>query len=243
MPAVLLAAAGRLVLLIGVQRAAMADLLDLRAMLIASTLVSLVTMAGGALVALALSAALVVAAHDGYLGRGVSAWRSYRSTLRALGRALTAAILAALLAGLPAITIVGSPLALYLVVCWAFLGQVALIEGTGGLGALRRSRALVRGSWWRVAAVLLTILLMVALVSLVPAWVLSRLVAGLLFAGLAMPTLVVASLVAVLVIATLVGCFALPIFWIATTVLYYDLRVRREAFDLVVRAQALETPG
>lgn len=81
------------------------------------------------------------------------------------------------------------------------------------------------------------------LLSLVPAWVLSGLVAAQLFAGMAMPTLVVASLVAGLVIAALVGSFALPLFWIATTILYCDLRVRREAFDLVLRVEALDSPG
>lgn len=57
------------------------------------------------------------------------------------------------IAGLIALIIPG----IALIVLWLFAGQAVVIEGRGVRDALRRSQALVRGSWWTVFAAWLMI--------------------------------------------------------------------------------------
>ena len=46
--------------------------------------------------------------------------------------------------------IVGVPLFFYLLVIWFFAMPAVVIEGMGGIDALKRSRQLTKGSWWRL---------------------------------------------------------------------------------------------
>ena len=44
----------------------------------------------------------------------------------------------------------------YFVGCWAVIGPVMIVERRFGMAALRRSRELVVGSWWRTVGILVT---------------------------------------------------------------------------------------
>ena len=48
------------------------------------------------------------------------------------------------------LVLIGVPLFFYLVVIWFFFVECIMVENTGPMGALWRSRDLVRGSYWRV---------------------------------------------------------------------------------------------
>jgi hypothetical protein len=103
-------------------------------------------------------------------------------------------------------------------------------------GALGRSWALTRGSRWRMLALLVTliILLYIPLVSL------SGLAAVMLpMSDLTAPRGGSAGLVAV-GLAGLVQLLIYPLFYCVLTVAYYDLRVRKEGFDLEVLASTLQ---
>ena len=55
------------------------------------------------------------------------------------------------------LTVVGIPVAVTMLGRWAVAVQVAALEGARPGEALARSRALVRGRWWRTAAIAATI--------------------------------------------------------------------------------------
>jgi hypothetical protein len=109
-------------------------------------------------------------------------------------------------------TLVGLVVAVWLVVRWSLLAQAIVLDGEGVLGALRRSNALVRGHWFRVASFTLVVAGLVLLAGLLTG-------ALLLFAT-------DASFNVVNVVASLVYAVMLPFVTIATTYLYYDLAVR-----------------
>lgn len=98
--------------------------------------------------------ALTIAVADRVLG-GDAGWRQYWGLLlRRLGLMLTALLPAALLCavGFFFLVIPG------LVLCFffAFVAPVVLIEGKGGVAALKRSFAIVKSDWLRVALVFIT---------------------------------------------------------------------------------------
>ena len=109
---------------------------------------------------------------------------------------------------------------------------LVLEPGQSPTGALSRSWSLTRGSRWRMFGLLVTmaILLYVPLVGLgaVAAVVLPR---GALGAGPGTVTLAVVGVVQMLLY---------PLLYCVLTVAYYDLRVRKEGFDLEVLASTLQ---
>lgn len=119
----------------------------------------------------------------------------------------------------------------YLFVAWAVAVPVLLLEDVRGRKALRRSRELLRGRWWPTAAVLI---LVTILAGIVQAGVSGALV-GVFAAGGGEVVTVVASGVANAVSSMLTTPFVAA----ATTVLYFDALVRKEAFDLVQLAEGL----
>jgi MFS family permease len=131
--------------------------------------------------------------------------------LRGLAPALAVLVAAAVILTL---TIVLIPVAAFLLVRWSLIGVVSGAEGGSALGLLRRSAALARGHWWRVASI---VLLAAAALLLGPAVG----VLVLLFTGAAFDL--------VNLIAALVYVAALPFAAVVTAYLHLDLRERQEA--------------
>jgi hypothetical protein len=102
----------------------------------------------------------------------------------------------------------------YLLVCWSFILQVALLEGVNPLVAISRSTALVRNNWWRVLHMTIAVGLITMAISLIIG---------------ALPTIGPA----------LGNILSTPIFTIGITLLYYDLRARKEEYDLDDLAEEL----
>jgi len=193
------------------------------------------------------SAALVHASSERYLGREVSIVDALRTGLRASPRLIAAGILAFFALFLaPNVLVIAAalaqePLALvvaaipavvlftFLIASWMLVPVVATIERSGPLQALRRSWTLSTGARWRVLALLSLLLILQMILGLLFAFVFL----GAFIADPFLRTVVqqVANLVASVVWA--------PIQWGTFTLLYYDLRVRREAFDLALSAEAL----
>lgn len=124
----------------------------------------------------------------------------------------------------------GLAAAVWLSATWALAGQVVVIEDAGVPGALGRSRALVSGYRWRVVGVNL----LLGLVQLVLFTVPSAFLAVILqpFPGIASASIteLVTALAEIAYFPVQLGTLAL---------LYYDLRVRKEAFDLSLAAEQL----
>jgi hypothetical protein len=170
------------------------------------------------------------------LGRPLELGPACRLTIRRTPSLLWMSFLVGLAAMLLSITVVGIPFAIYLVLGWMLATPAIVLEGLGGRAALRRSAQLVKGRRWRMLGFLILMTLLVSILTLVP----NALVVGALGGS---PEWIVdpsASTGIALAVTTLVYAVATAIFGalypIALTVLYYDLRVRDEAFDLEQRA-------
>ena len=119
----------------------------------------------------------------------------------------------------------------YLYVAWGVATPVLLLEEVRGRKALKRSRALVKGRWWPTLAVLLLVAIMSGIVQL-------------LFLGLAAGVVSVsgnevAQAVADAVGQTVSSALTTPLSAAVLTVLYFDLRVRKEGFDIELLAHRL----
>ncbi len=193
------------------------------------------------------SGALVDAAAARYLGRESTLGSSFRAGLRASLRLIGAgflAFLAVLLlwtgliiamavissAAVVAILILfGLVVMFFLVASWLIAPAVATLEGTGPLATLRRSWHLSAGHRWRVLGLLFLLIVLQGIIGV--------LLSTVLLATFALDAVVRTVLQQVVNLA--VSVLWAPIQWGTFTVLYYDLRVRKEAYDLQLAAEAL----
>jgi len=200
------------------------------------------------------AAALTYAVGQRYLGRPESIGDAYSKGIRALPRLLLSALAISLAAivvvgvvavvialGASAFTVVAVILGLvgfFFVLPWAFLSLVfvtpaIVLEGLGPIAGIRRSFQLVDKARLRTLGL----------------WFLMGLIASLL--GVIFSLIFLASFVtdptvsAVLQTAATVasGAISGPLLYGALTILYYDMRVRKEAFDLQLAAEALPREG
>ena len=120
----------------------------------------------------------------------------------------------------------GRVVSLMYLVYWSVAVPAVVVEGHKPTEALKRSFRLVRGSWWRVLAVLAVLLLVMfglGVVVTVPFAVSSWLVPG--------EASRVGDLIRLLGNITVLAVVP-PVYAIAGTLLYYDLRVRKENYDM-----------
>jgi len=165
-------------------------------------------------VAYELVGAAVVAQINGRdLGQTMAAGDALDVAQDRFGDVIGAAVRSTAIVFLLAITIVGIPWALKRGVEWAFLTEAIIIDGQKGEPSLAYSAALVLGNWWSTFGRLL--------------------VAGIV---IGIPTVMLSSLIALAVpgvigiIASSVPEFlALPFGIIATTLIFFDLKLRKSA--------------
>jgi hypothetical protein len=181
------------------------------------------------------TAACVKAVSDAYLDEPTSIGQSLRFALRRLPALAGMEILLflGLVAGFIALVI---PM-IWLYVSWSVAAPALLIEGAGPARALGRSRKLVAGRWWPTAAVLIVASIMVSVIS----GVFQALFAGL--ASLSSQPSVLASVALLTLSSAVATIIAQPFHAAVSTILYYDLRVRHEGFDLHVLAEQLGLPA
>ena len=172
---------------------------------------------------------------QGLLGRSISVGEAYARVLGSLFPLLGVLIICMLgslvfstiAAGIGLLVFVPG-IVVYVWFCLA--APIVIIEREGGFGALRRSRVLVKGFFdkafllvvWLTLAEAFVVILVLTLPFLVGS-----------FPGF--PSL----------LSFLSICLSLPINAlrvISTTMLYYDLRIRKEGYDLQVLTQELATP-
>jgi hypothetical protein len=145
-------------------------------------------------------------------GEPVTPLGAYRKAVPSLPALVGWVLLAALVVVLFDLTILGIPIAVWLIVRWSLLAQVVQLDGQRHPGPLRRSAALVRGHWFRVAV----FTVVVAGVGLL----LGPVIGGLLLLATN------AAFNVVNLVTGLVYTVTMPFVAIATTYLYYDLEVR-----------------
>jgi hypothetical protein len=158
-------------------------------------------------------------------GRPVTARAAYRKVARRLPSLLRGLVRAAIVVVLLDLTVIGIPVSVWLLVRWSLLAQVVVLEEDLATGLLRRSASLVRGHWLKVA----TITVVTTGIGLL---------SGPLF-GVILLFVTSASFDIVNLAASLVYSVALPFAAIATTYLYYDLKVRETLERREVKALAV----
>jgi hypothetical protein len=174
-------------------------------------------------------AACVKAVSDLYLGQPTGVKPSLRFAVR---RALPLLWLQVLILVLLAIAFVALVVpGIYLYAAWSVATPVLLIDDRRGWQALRRSRALVRGRWWPTAGVLIIASLITAIVG----GAIQALLIGVFLTGSSLFVNVLLVSLAAAVSAVLTRPFSAAV----RTVLYYDLRVRHEGYDIELLAEQL----
>jgi hypothetical protein len=151
----------------------------------------------------------------------VSPLQAYRSALGKLRPLLGGLALAAVVWVVLNVTAVLIPVAVWLAVRWMLLAQVVEVEGRSSVGGLRRSAALVRGRWLRVA-------------SIVGMGALLALAAGPLL-GVVLIFVTDAPLPLLNLVAGVVYALAMPFVALTTTYVYFDARVREALEPAAVR--------
>ncbi len=184
----------------------------------------------GVIVGLLVTAACVKAVSDVYLDQPTSFRSSLRFAVRRLPSLLWLTIVMSVLLLLAFIAFIIP--GIYLFAAWAVSSPVLLIEGPRGMKALQRSRRLVAGQWWSTATVLLVSSLMVSIV----VGIFQAVLLAIVFST--SDSLVVG--VALITLAGAIGSVLVQPFQAAVrTVLYYDLRVRKEGYDVELLAEQL----
>lgn len=202
--------------------------------LIGVGLMSLVVSLLRALAQLGMLSAIIYAASELRMGRLPTVTASYTNGMDHFGSMLRVGILFIVLVPLMIITIIGIPVAIYFVIAWLLSLHVAVIEDEGAFASLSRSRALVKGHWWRVLGITLLVSFLVSIVQIIFA---------LPAAAVGVPVLLGQShsistgAQAISTLFSTAGSIVTgPIIYIAWLLLYYDLRARKEGYDLEVLA-------
>ena len=123
----------------------------------------------------------------------------------------------------------------YLLARWLVAPTALVAEGTGPLDALRRSWHLSQDNVLRMVGYLVLIYILMALFMSVPVMALQWAIMILmpteaLELAMTLPTAV----------SSIISVFGLPFYVAAIVLLYYDLRIRRESYDLELRLAEME---
>ena len=121
---------------------------------------------------------------------------------------------------------------IWLAVAWSVSYPALLSEGIGPVAALGRSFRLVRGRWWATFGAVLVMYLIVVVISGI---------LGVVFGATLVASLDNEAVAAVLytIVNTLSSLITLPLFAAVLTIIYFDLRVRKEGFDLQLLARGV----
>jgi hypothetical protein len=185
-----------------------------------------------------LAAMCAAVVREGVLGKPMDLRGAWAAVSPHAGRVIAAAVLSTLGWVLASVTIVGG---VYLYVAWRFATVVIVIEGGGARAALRRSRTIVRGAWWRTFGLLLLVALVSGVVAAVIQVPFDFAGSGTsLFTGsndLSTGALAVRDIGQVLsttITAPFVAC--------AHALIYVDRRMRSEGLDVALRRAADPRP-
>jgi hypothetical protein len=167
--------------------------------------------------------AMALAVGDAYRGRSITVGSAYRASFRrALALAGTFLLMGlGVLLGVVLLVIPG----LYLAVAWMLATQIVMLEGIAGSSALSRSRELLRSHMWRALGITVLAVIVMGVISTV---------LQLLVSGIPIVRSVASAIAQSVAMAFYTG---------VGVVLYFDLRCRKENFDLEHLAQLVEDAG
>jgi hypothetical protein len=180
------------------------------------------------------SGAGMKAVADGYLG-GRSDWRdSLGFAVKRLPALIWLSVITAVLLTLATIALIVP--GIYFFFAWTVAVPVLMMEDKRGFSALGRSARLVKGRWWPTAGAIILGFIFVSIIG----GVIGGALTAILLAG---NTSVVAASVVVAIASIISTALTKPFQVAVTAVIYFDLRVRKEGFDLQLLAEALGAPA
>ncbi len=201
---------------------------------------------------LIVNAATLRAVADGYLGLTPDRKESLSLAIKRLGALVGVTLLQVLAIGLVfaipivliaiggnggvllgiAAVLAGLIVALWLGISWTAAIPAIMVERTGPAEALGRSMRLVSGRWWPVFGVVILVAIIRSVIGAV-----AGIGSGAIF--FAAPDNFVLTATVDTLQSTLVDIVLLPFAASITAVLYFDLRVRKEGFDLELLARSI----
>lgn len=204
------------------------------------------------LITILVSGALSYASAEVVLGRTITTNAAYQHTLSKYFPLLVCYIICMVACvGLFA-TCIGIPFSVFLFIRWSVYSLPILIEDHSALGALRRSGELVKNMWWRVFGIVLAMLLIYLMIQSILSnsfgivFFLLTDISGLQDLGILETFMKVFAPTPDVIgwglyfirsfITTAIEAITIPIITIGSTLLYFDLRVRKEAYDLEMQA-------
>ena len=197
-----------------------------------SFLLTLAPLAAGTLINLAviplLYGGVAYAVCQSAIGNRVTVWGALRGAFRRYFQVLFYYFLL----GLMVVAFCLFPLWFWIAVGWVAVLPVMFIENSGIFAAMGRSWRLVQGRWWRTFFILALVYILTVVISVA--------LGAFLYLGQVLLTLLVSPYLALAIYqgaVVLVSALINPIFLIAIVLIYFDLRVRKEALDLFQLAQ------
>ncbi len=208
-------------------------------------LLSIVILFCISLIPILVMGSLALAGAHLYLGWQISPRSVYQQVFNRFFPYLGSSLLWYLTTVVLAATVIGIPFAIYFGVRWSLYGLPVLFEGTGVRQSLKRSGQLVKGMWWRVFGISLGIFLLFFVIQTI---LQSNLGFALTLVGVKSEGDVRDTLLRIILgpyrsdepfffyvqmfIHFIVSLFTLPLLPICSTLLYFDLRIRKEGFDI-----------
>lgn len=170
-----------------------------------------------------------------YLGSTLSPSEGFLRSTPYMGRLIGTSLLVSLLMGIGMVFLIIPGI---IAACGLLLTPAALVleDVPGGTAAMGRSfGAITRGFRLKIFGALVVAVTLI----IIPGIALGALAVGTSDANM---TATMVSVIA-MIIQSVLQILAYPFFYVLTTVLYYDLRVRKEGFDLEMLATSLQSPG
>jgi hypothetical protein len=180
--------------------------------------------------------ALTIAVSRRYLNEPVTVADAYRFIGPRWGVLIGAVLLVALvvLGGFVLCIIPG----IYVTILMLLVTPIIVIEGLGPVDSMKRSMELVKSDWWRCFGTYAVLTLIVSFIGQAVAWPVAM--ASMMF--LMQKNMALAQAINQGV-SVGIQMLVQPVLITGLVLLYYDLRVRREGFDLELLAQAMGSPA
>jgi hypothetical protein len=184
--------------------------------------VALIAGFGGIFVYTLASGVTTVLADDVYFNRQPNIGRAFSLVGRRLFPLVVTMLASSLAIGLGLLLLLLP--ALYMIARYFAVVQLVMLEGLGANGSLRRTADLSKGHKRHI----LNTLGLVAIVNIA------------IGIGVSMVASMIPSTIIRLVLQTIVSTLVYPMFGITATLLYYDVRIRKEGFDIEYLAKSFE---
>lgn len=180
------------------------------------------------------TAATVFVVSESYLGRAMDVGTAFGRAMPRIGAVILTSLALSLLVGLGFLLFVVPGVILACGLGLAFV--VVVVERTSASEALSRSWGLTRGYKGKMFLLFLAVWLIILLPTLTIGAIAGLMAGGPAEAGGSEGVMVA-------VVAGLAQIVVYPLLYCSMTVAYYDLRVRKEAFDLEILESALQRIG